>query len=67
MKIMNIVKNNGKTILGVVSGLAIAGVSLATAMSRKSDDVDYDIYDEEGYADPDDASEEETTEEMSEE
>lgn len=62
MSILETVKRNGKTIVGVVAGLAIAGASLVTASSAKKTD-DYD----EGY-EPDETEEsEETTEEPSEE
>ena len=40
--ILSIVKNNGRTLIGVVAGLAIAGSSLM--MARKSDDETYDDY-----------------------
>lgn len=61
MNILETVKKNGKTIVGVVAGLAIAGASLVTASSGKKTDSD------EGYVEPDETEEsEETTEEPSE-
>lgn len=63
MSIPEIVKKNGKTIIGVVSGLAIAGVSLfAACRSEPADE-----YDNDEVCEPDDETEEDTPEDTAEE
>ena len=42
-KILNGVLNNGRTIIGVVGGLAIAGASLLAARKPSDADHDYDV------------------------
>lgn len=66
MRIKNAVMENGKTILGVVTGLAIAGASLFAARKGKepTDDYDEDIeLEEESEESSDDSAEEEASEE----
>lgn len=61
--IIGIVKNNAKTIVGVVGGLTIAGLSLMTARKGKTDE-DYEIDEDYEF---DGESEDETYEESAEE
>lgn len=66
MKIKNAVMENGKTIFGVVAGLAIAGASLFAARKggEPADDYDEDVeVEEESEESSDGPAEEESSEE----
>ena len=68
MSIIDIVKKNAKPIIGVVTGLAVAGVSAYSALRGGSEDEDYDDMDQEVVDDyEDDAAEKEPSEETADE